>query len=91
VEVALTCENDHFPYAKASDVHAGTMAVRGNTSLLPPLNWRSSYCFINVGAFPTAEVEPSISGEDDDLRDGVPDFSSDNGDSSEAKQGRWTE
>jgi hypothetical protein len=22
VEVALACENDHFPYAKASDVHS---------------------------------------------------------------------
>jgi hypothetical protein len=38
-------------------------------------------CFIDLGAPVSEKVEPSSSGDDDNLSDGDPDFSSDNGDS----------
>jgi hypothetical protein len=42
---------------------------------------------LGIGA-PASEVEPSSSDDDDDLSDGNPNFSSDNGNSIEAEQGR---
>jgi hypothetical protein len=51
------------------------------------LNLRTGHYFVDVGAPILEKVEPSSSG-DDYSRDGDPDFSSDNGDSSEAEQDR---
>jgi len=73
-------------------VHSSWITVHGSVhsdwSVLFPTSGEEADRFIDVGATALEKVEPSSSDDDDDSSYGVSDFSSDNGDSSEAEQGR---
>ena len=85
-----------YIFAALPSQSEGTIRVRCSTKLKrgPRLGAGRSgtgggaNCFVDVGAPATETIEPSSSGDDDDSSDRDPDFSSDNGDSSEEK--KWS-